>query len=357
MAAPYTGSTSVGNEVDAVFQRDLLENARPLCPYFVGTKPAKISEHAGTYTARWRRFNKMSVAEAPAALAELTGNLSVPVRDSTQITVADQTATVLKYGAYILLTEEVSLRSFSEENSEYSELLGMHAGETLNKLQRNEAEDNSTLVYQGGVASTTAVNAILSTGTIANVQNLLQRASAKKFTAMTQGDVNIGTQPIRGAFWGICHVDVEYDIRQMTGFQAAETYASQAEIAMGEFGTVGGVRYISTEEAGIQANGGAAGGSDVRSTGGTLADVYTTVIFGQNAIGSVGFGMEHIKSIYMSGDNLPAVQVIAKARGSAGGLDPLDEYSTIGYKTWHVPKVLNSSWTYAVESASTNLAN
>ena len=52
----------------------------------------------------------------------------------------------------------------------------------------------------------------------------------------------------------------------------------------------------------------------------------------------------HIKTIYRSGDKLPGVIMISHARGSAGAADPLNELSSVGYKTWHAAKILNGDW-------------
>lgn len=351
MAAQITDVAIIATEVDAAFQRELLERAMPLCPYFIGSKPAKISEHNGTYVARWRRFENVTPTTTP--LSELAGNASFPTRDSIVPSITDVTATVLKYGQYFVINEEVDLRSFTEENAEYAQVLGLSAGRSLNFLQRNEVDDNGTVQFGSG-STTTGVNAKITVDNIKLAVNTLQNNDALKFTEMTQGSRNISTVPQRPAFWGICHVDVEVTIRAATGFVPAEQYASQGEVAMGEFGSLQGVRFISTSDAEINAGGGATTGTDVRTTTND-ADVYTTAIMGQNAVGSLGFGVQHIKSIYRAGDNLPAVQVIRHAAGSAGSGDPFNELSTIAWKSWHVPKVLNADWLIAIETAAEDL--
>ncbi len=133
----------------------------------------------------------------------------------------------------------------------------------------------------------------------------------------------------------------------MTGFNSVETYAQQTQTAMGEFGAVGGVRFVSTSESSIDsAVGSAATASatgDARQSS-NRADVYNTVIFGQDAVGSVGLGFLHVKEIYKEGDTLPGVMMIQKERGSAGAADPLNELSTMGWKSWHAGVILNGDW-------------
>lgn len=352
MSAQITDVAIIATEVDAAFQRELLEVAMPLCPYFIGSKPAKISEHNGTYQARWRRFN--NVTPTTTALAELDGNVAFPTRDSIVPSITAVVATVKKYGQYFVINEEVDLRSFSEENAEYAQVLGLSAGRSLNMLQRNEVDDNGTVQFGSGSTST-SVNAKITLDNIKLAVNVLQRNDGLPFTEMTQGSRNISTVPQRPAYWGICHPDIEVGIRGLTGFTPAEQYASQAELAMGEFGSLQGVRFVSTSDAEIVTGGGASTGTDVRVTS-TKADVYTTAIIARNAVGSLGFGVEHVKSIYRAGDNLPAIQVIRHERGSAGAGDPFNELATIAWKSWHVPKVLNANWLIAIETAAEDLS-
>ena len=146
---------------------------------------------------------------------------------------------------------------------------------------------------------------------------------------------------------GICSPDTEEDLRVMTGFNSVETYAGQIETYDGEIGHGGGVRFISTPESSIDVTTGVAATGSATTSGRSTAtrfDVYNTPIYGQDAVGSVGFGFEHIKETYDAGDKLPGVQVISKARGSAGAADPLSELGSIGWKSWHAGVVLNSAW-------------
>lgn len=352
MAAPITDSTDITQPVNVIFQQTMLKQARALCPYFMGTMPAMISTHRGTTTAKWRRYENVAPTTTP--LAELTGNLALPVRDSIVPTITDITSTVQKYGQYFLINETVDLVLFSTETDQLVKVLGISAGRSLNFLQRNEFEDNSTQFFSNG-ASVAAVNTVIDSTAIRRATNFLDRNVAMKFTPMTLGSTNIATTPIRPAYWGICHVDVEEDIRDLAKFISVEKYAGQTVTASGEFGTVDGVRFISTSDASIDLGGGATGGTNVRETS-TNADVYQVIIYGEEAVGSLGFGTAHTKEIYTAGDKLPAVQMITHAKGSSGIADPLDELQTIGWKSWHASQVLNVLWTTAINCAATDLS-
>lgn len=353
MAATLNTTSDIAAPVNVIYQKNLLANAKACCPYFVGSQAATIAEHSGSFTAKWRRYENLTPVET--ALTPLTGALTNPTgRDAVSITVTDLTKAVAKYGNYIILNEEVDLINRNDQSMKLSEVMGINAGESLNYLQRNEVEDNSTQVYSNGGADS-AVNTIISATAIQQVVNTLQRNKAKHWTAMSRGETSIGTAPIRKSYWGITHYDVEEDIRNLTGFRAVETYAGQTDTQEGEFGAYRGVRFISTSEASIDDDVGAVGGTSVRETTNSKADLYSTVIFGQDAVGSLGLSSSHIKEIYKSGDKLPAVMMIAKARGSMGAGDPFDEVSSLAWKSWHGAKILNTNWIRTIRSAATDL--
>lgn len=339
-----TTTTEIAGPVNVVFQQTLLRNAKARCPYYLGSTPGDISSHSGTFTVKWRRIENLTPTITP--LAELTGTLSLPTRTPVQPTVNDLTAAVQKYGNFFFLNEEVDLINFSGQTDKLVEILGINAGQSLNRLQRNELEDNSTLKFAGDTITTASdVAAALATDAsdIERMVNLLDRNSALKFTPMTTGSTNINTSPQRDAYWGICHSDVEVSIRRSTGFVPVEQYASQTAVEKGEFGSLSGVRFVSSPEASIDLNAGSATATGLR--GDTAIDLYPTIIMGMDHHGSVGLDFQHIKEIYNAGDTLPGVQMISHARGSSGVGDPLNEMSSMGWKSWHAPKVLSNSTT------------
>lgn len=349
-----TTVTQIAAPVNVVLQRSFLEKARSRCTYFVGSKPASVAEHAGSFTAKWRRYENLT--PATTALTALTGTESYPTRTAVQPSVTDITKAVSKYGNHILLNEEVDLVNPSGQSMELAEVMGINAGQSLNRLQRDELEDNATQLYANG-ASDAAVNTVIAGNDIDLAVNVLDRNDAVKFTPMTTGSRNIGTAPIRDAYWGLCHTDVEYDIRNITGFQDVVTYASQTDTAPGEFGTVRGVRFVSSSEGSIDADAGATGGTNMRGDTSGDTNLYSVPIFGMNAVGSLGLGMEHVKEIYKAGDELPGAIMINKAKGSAGTADPLDELASMGWKSWHGAQILNSNWIRSIRCGATEISD
>ncbi len=350
MSITTTAEVTAG--VNDVMMKKFLVTAQQLCPYFTGQYEGEgmIVPHSNTFVAKWRRYEQLT--PTTTALTALTGAESYPFRSGTQLTITDYTATVAKYGQVVSMNEEVDLLNPTQMGAEAMDRLGQSAGRSLNRLQRNLLEDNSTLVYVGDATTDGTVADKLTVQSIRSVCNTLARNSAVKFTPESDGSTIYGSSPIRPAFWGITHVDNEFDIRNLAGFHPVETYASHTATVMGEFGMVEGVRFIMTEEASQDADLGGAPGTALKSTTGSSADLYTTVIFGKEYHGSLGLGVEHVKNIYKAGDTLPAVEVISKARGSSGAMDPMNELATVAWKAWHAAAVLNANWGRGIRHAA-----
>lgn len=240
-------------------------------------------------------------------------------------------------------------------------MLGESAGRSLNQLQRDIAEDNSTQRFAANAANTAAVNSIITGGVLDRVINELTRNSARMFYPIATGSQNIGTTPILPSYIGICHPDVAIDVSGITGFQSVEKYAGQVALLQGEFGYYGragrGVRFVISEDASIDADAGATGGTDVRGTTPTDTDIYTIVIYGKDAVGSVGLGERHTDGAYRAGENTGSFEMIFHDRGSAGAGDPYNEISTIAWKAFHAGVVLNANWIFGIRVGATNLTN
>lgn len=360
MAATITTTTQVAGPVNYVFQRELLRRANQTCPYFAGSTPAEIMQHGNSFSAKWRRFTQLT--PTTTALSELTGTLSLPTRNASQLAVTDITATVAKYGDVVIITEEVDLVNENNLGMEIAGLLGEQAGRSLNMLQRNELEDNLTTVLRtGGAASNGAIVSGITANALKKAGQTLKVNAGRTFTARTNGSTNIGTVPVLPAYWGFCHPYVATDIAALLGFISVEKYAGQIETVPGEFGYYpnagAGIRFVQSEDATVDANaGGSVGSTGLRSTGASKIDLFTVPIIAQDCHGSLGFGTKHIKEIYMAGDKLPAVQMIVKNRGSSGIADPLDEFGTAAWKTWHAPKILNANWGVAVVCGASALS-
>ncbi len=85
------------------------------------------------------------------------------------------------------------------------------------------------------------------------------------------------------------------------------------------------------------------------------ADLYTTLIYGQDAIASVGLGQQYGDGVFRAGADLEPVDVIVKAPSATGTSNPFNEISTVAWKAWHTGGILNAGWVRGIRSAATLL--
>jgi N4-gp56 family major capsid protein len=362
--------SEVPKPVNVAFEQTLLRNARPLAVYFIGSQPGELMEHKGTATIGWRRFNtsadnSSAIAPTTTALSEITGNAAYGMgRTPSTVHRTDATATVAKYGQFFYVNEEVDVFNYNNTMDGIVQTLAISAGRSLNYLHRNVIEDNSTLHYANNETSDALVEDVVTKGDIDYAINILARQYAMNFTPMLNGSQNIGTTPLMPSLWGFCHTDVAYDVAQISGFKSVEQYAGQVATVPGEIGYYGlggmGVRFISTPEASVDVGAGQTASGDVRMTS-SAADLYTLVIKGMNADGSVGLGSALPDGRYVSGENNPGpIKLIVKGKNTSnpsGIDDPFDEMMSVAWKSWYAGKVLNANWAVGIRCAATNLSN
>jgi N4-gp56 family major capsid protein len=283
--------------VNFVLMRGLLSAARKRLPYFNGSLPGNLEKSQGSASVKWRRINNLTAVTT--ALSEQNGTATAFLgRDAVRPTVTDVTVATALYGNAILVSERIDLFNVNSKSAQLMDVLGANAGESLNTLMRDEFNTGFTQIrYAGGVASDSVVAAAISLNDIKYSVNLLNRQSAMTFMPIGTGSVNYNSQPIRSAYYGITHPDVEEDIRGLSGFVGIEQYGGYAETLPYEFGSVGGVRWCATEISPISS---AASGTSSNLLRGTLAapDVYSTFIYGREAVGSVGLGNMHATTSY-----------------------------------------------------------
>lgn len=347
-------ASTVTAPVNFVYMETLLSAARKRLPYFNGTLPGKLEKAQGAASVKWRRIENL--AAVTTALGENTEGTTPAFgfgRSSVRPTITDVTVAIAKFGNSINLSEEIDLFNVNSNTYALMDTMGANAGESLNTLMRDVFNGASVIVRNaGGAATYSSVAASISVNDIKFSVNQLNRNSAMRFTPAGFGSQNVGTQPIRQSYYGICHVDVEEDIRALSGFIPVEQYGGYTETEPGEFGAVGGVRWCSTEIAPIVSDGSteSAVATSFQGSSAILHHVYTSFIYGREAVGSIGLGEQHAKEIYMMYDRVPTVEIIYHKPGSSGVADPFNEQGSLAWKSWFAGKVLNGNWVVPVRT-------
>jgi N4-gp56 family major capsid protein len=86
-------------------------------------------------------------------------------------------------------------------------------------------------------------------------------------------------------------------------------------------------------------------------------DVYSSYIYGQEAIGTVGLGNMFAATSAEMYDpkNPPGVVPIYHAPGSSGIFDPYNEMASLAWKAWFAAKILNANWIFKLRSGASKL--
>ena len=351
-------ASNIPAPINNVYMRGLLSAARKVLPFFQGTLPGTLEKAGGSATVKWRRIENLAVAST--ALSEVSAGSTLTFglgRTSVVPTITNINKAVAKYGNAIITTEEVDLFNINTNTMGLMETLGANAGESLNTVARIEFDNATQIRYASGAANKSAVVAEMKLADVRWTVNKLERNSAMKAFSQATGSTNINTSTVRSSFYGICHPDVSDDVRQLTGFIGVEQYGGYTSTLVGEFGAVAGVRWIMSEIAPIETAAGTTSTSSVfRATTSTSADendVYTSYIYGKEAVGTIGLGTkfgEGVKMMYESKE--PPIELITKKPGSSGVADMFNEVGSIAWKAWHATKILNGNWIVKVLTLS-----
>ena len=303
-------TTSLTGLMQTFYDKKFLERAKEIQTYDIGAQKRSIPANMGK-TVFFTRFTPL--AKATTALTEATNP------SATDMTTATVSAVVSEYGAFVTVGKLFELTSIDTGLAEHVDVIAQQAGETVDQLILNALDDNGTTQL---AKSKAAVSAIAAT-------DILSGAEIRK--AVRTLKVNKAPRFEDGLYKGIVPVSCVYDLRGDTEWLDAHRYTDASMIKDGEIGMLHGVKFYETNNEMLDANAGAS----------STVDVYSTFIFGRDAYGIVD----------IAGTSTPKVYVKQPSSGDTS--NPLDLYSTVGWKVHFVAKVLNSNWIVQIKSAST----
>jgi N4-gp56 family major capsid protein len=323
--------TQVPPGLQTFYDRNLLERAVPADIHGRFGQVRPISKRNGNQI-KFRRYSALSPATTP-----LTEGVT-PAGSSLAVT--DITATLAQYGDFVTISDMVDLVNQDAVLTEAGMVLGEQGGTTIDQVRRDVLVAGTNVAYSNGAARA-SVNTIISAGLIKQAVRFLKRQNAKTVKEALSANGNVSTIGLRASYIGLIHPDTEATLKSISGFVPVNQYPSQTPVMEEEVGALDQVRFVASTNAKVFANGGATGGTNVISTGGTNADVYATLIVAANAYGVVP----------LSGE---AMRNIIKALGSAGTADPLDQRATSGWKAITTTAILNDAFMIRLEHANSN---
>jgi len=317
MALQTTGSAGLSDEMKTFYDKVLLTRTVPKLVHTRFGQTKTIPQHGGRII-EFRKFSGLAVATTP--LSE--GVLFTALKD---LTVTATTATVAQYGDAVGFSDLVSTTTIDPILTETTEILGEQAGETIDEIVRDVIAAGTTIVYVG---TRTARNQITASDTI---------TPADVLRIALQMELN-RARKIDGAWQAITHPRVIYDLMRTQEWRDAQNYHRTGRIFTGEVGELYGVRFWTTDKAALfaDASNGAGGAGTV--------DVYTVLVFGQEAFGIVDLAGHNLQTVY-------------QPLGSAGTADPLKVNQTMGWKATFGVKRLQEAFMLRYECATSTGAN
>lgn len=308
-----TTTTQIDPVTQRFFNRTLLWGAYPALCYERFAQMADIPDGEGD-TILWRRYNALAVATTP-----LTEGVDPAGK---QLSKTDLTAQIQQYGDFVVITEKVNIMNREKIFTVAAKKQSRQAGRTKDQITRDYlAACASSTNADGGSNGDTPTEVTASD--VEGVVETLLGNDAQFLTEIMAGQAKEGTAPVDASFFGIIDTDVMVDFKGCSGWQKVSEYPDPKRAAKDEVGCLDYVRFLMTS-AGYYSN-------DASSLS---ADIFYTMIFGEDAYGSVKLG----------GRNL---QNVVHGFNEAGSV--LNLRATSGWKFWTVTRILNDNYMHILK--------
>lgn len=317
MALQTTVSAGLSDEMKTFYDRVLLERTVPKLLHAKFGQRKRIPMHGGRII-EFRKFSALSVATTALTEGQLFTNLK-------DLTVTATTATVAQYGDAVGFSDLVATTTIDPILTETTEILGEQAGETIDELVRDTIIAGTTVAYVGVRTGRTDIEAA-DTVTAADVAKMALQLEINR------------ARKIDGFWQAVTHPRVIYDLMRTSEWRDAQNYHQTGRIFDGSVGTLYGVKFWVTDKAKVYEDSSNGAGS----TGNI--DVYTVLVFGQNAFGIVDLAGHNLQTVY-------------QPLGSAGTADPLKVQQTMGWKVTFGVKRLQEAFMLRYECSTSTGSN
>lgn len=311
-------TSGLSNLMSTFYDKVFLERAKNELRYDFGATVKKAAQNQGKSII----FNRLTpLALVTAALTEATNPAEVAMT-STQVT-----ATLAEYGTYTTIGSLFKMTSIDTDLKEHVEVHGQNAGESIDNLIRLELSANATrqIVNTATVASNTSTihtSDVITGLEIRRAVRTLKLAKAPRFP---------------GALYrGVIGPQVAMDLMGNSEWLDAHRYTTSDAIERGVIGKLHGVEFVESNNPTVNLSGGF-------STSTTdVANVYETYIFGRGSYAMVSL------------DSFDSPKIYVKNPGSGDTSNPLDLWSTVGWKMPFACKTLNSNFMVKILTGATN---
>lgn len=291
------------------YDKRMLSRLRPKLVFNRYGEAKNLPKNAGK-TVQWYRRTDMGANTT--ALAE--GTTPNPIT----MAATSLSATLAQYGDWTQTSDLISMTSIDDEINHAVDVLSFRAARTVDALDRNalDAEVANAIYGDGTVTTVGAITPAMS------LKGAVIREAVRKLKA-------VDAEPFGNNFALVAHPNNVYDLFGDTasgGWQQMNTYVNTENADRGVVGKYFGAEVTETTELTVVADG---ADKDGAGAGTALTPVYRCHLIGKGALGTVNFdGGTHI---------------LVKKPSAADTSNPLDLYSTVGYKMTYANKILDAN--------------
>lgn len=302
--------STLTTENQTFYDRNLLERCLPELYFYEDADKKVIPNGKGT-EAEFRKFNSLAIPTTP--LEEGV----TPTGKSLDITTIK--ASAKQYGDYVTVSDVLDMQGKDPVITETSGLLGEQAGLLTDTVIRDVVCSGTTVQYANGKASRDALEStdVLKGVDIRKAIKRLKKANIKPFDD--------------GYYHFTIDADQEFDFKNDTdknGFTEVAKYANTKALLDGEIGTYDKARIRVSSNIEVIKNS-------------TNVEVHKAIGYGRHA-----YGVTEVKK----GKCKPTI--IVKPAGSGGTEDPLNQRSTIGWKSFFTAIRLNELGIVRIETGA-----
>lgn len=318
MAMEMLGLVGMLPELKQTYDRILLSTAEKNFVFMNYGEKRPIPARGGK-SIEFRRFENLVVNAGSYTLTEGTPP------SVTTASINTVSCTIDQYGMYSQISDMLETQAFDPIIEEYAKRYGYAMGEALDYVVRDIVDATTTIQYAdasvrvgtSGVGATGSGN-YLDAAEIIEARRTLRRANAK---------------PAEGNnYVCIVHPDNAKDLFEdpdiVNAFQYAQARGNDNPLFTGVLGDWMGVRFVETTNLNIRSSYGMSG-----------ADVYEVVMLGKEA-----YAVTEL--------DVMQARMVIHPRGTGGHTDPLEQYSTIGWKAALGAVILNQEFLLKIYCAS-----
>lgn len=201
-----------------------------------------------------------------------------------------------------------------------------------------------TNVFYGGTGTSIAtVNGPPTKGLLQDVSRAMLGKHAIMINQQLKSGPDFGMQSVAASWQVYCHTDMEKTFENMVGFTKVQDYGGRPLLHPEyEIGAIGRFRIIVnpiltySPDAGANISGWTGSGT-MKSTSGTLGDVYPLIVVGRGKGGGDAFGQVPLRGFQSLMANHKKPSEITKS-------DMLGQRGYVAAATWQAQKVLNDDW-------------